>query len=81
MSGAVRILAILAGPGLFAVLHFGLHVAWYFAAAAGIAIFWILPICHEKVADLRSARTLALIIKKAGDVKAAENRPNSRSLK
>lgn len=65
MSGTVRILALLFGAGLSAVLYFGLSVAWYLAAIAGIAVFWLFPICHQNVANWRSGHHLLGIVRRA----------------
>jgi fatty acid desaturase len=67
MSTTVRILAAAFGAALFAVLYYGLGIAWYIAILVGIAVFWLFPICQEKLANRQSGRRLRAIIKRRMD--------------
>ena len=65
MSGTVRILAVLFGALVFAVLYYGLGVAWYVDILAGIAGFWGFPIGQEKVAIQQSRHRILDIVRRA----------------
>ena len=73
MSGTVRVLASLFGALMFAVLYYGLGVAWYVAIPVGIAGFWIFPICQEKLAVRQSKHRILAIIRKAKARKDTRN--------
>jgi len=67
MSTTIRILAASFGAALFAVLYYGVGIAWYAAILAGIAVFWLFTICQEKLANQQSGRRLRAIIKRRID--------------
>jgi fatty acid desaturase len=71
MSATVRILAIVFGTAVVAILHVVWRAPWYIAGSAGLVVFTVFPICYGSVADLRRGIRLKQIKKKAQDRKNA----------